>query len=762
MRATGVLAASLCLFVGSLAGQKAAQPVTVMVKNEEAVNSQGLDFSPTFFQDGIVFISTNTAGLKKMKDERLKLSTMSILRSRRGTEGALAAPEPFSKEITSKYHEGPVCFDRTTEHIYFSSNVHKKGQAKKAKDGTQKMKLYVSAKTGEAWGEPAPLPFNTDEYDDCHPALSIDGDKLFFASNRPGGFGGMDLYVAFKLGDTWSEPVNLGPKVNTNGNEAFPFLHADNTLYFASDGRPGQGKLDLFYTFPDGSDWMAPVNLGAPFNTKNDDLGLIVDLDKINGYYSSDGNGGKGGDDVFSFHVENGTLDDYLLQNRRVPEQELEVLTTVLSAEDNSPMSGATVRILNIEQSNVVGRDSFGNLISLQNIGGQDVMKVVPSEIGPVGTTDDEGHFSAKLKPAKYTILVGKPGFQTQQVIKTIAQAGTEVVVNLEKAQDKVRWNATLFNDLTNAPLAGATLVLKNEATGKEETVTTDADGNVDYYLEKNAAYSVGIQQNGRSLGSTKVNTADWKDENAGKMTLNIASAPIAAGTVIELPNIYYNYNDGSLRPDARKDLDLVAAILQQYPSMVVELASHTDSRGTSEYNLELSQRRADNVAEYLVNRKHVDKSRLKPVGYGENAIRNQCKEGVQCSEKDHSRNRRTEIRVLTGADGAEVISSDDATAKSEKPAKVNQSPERVQVTNSASIRYFIIAGSFLMENRAHNQAARLRAAGYGETEVMQFDGSPFFSVVVKKADSLDEAYALRQQLDEQEKFESFVKPVRR
>jgi hypothetical protein len=145
--------------------------------------------------------------------------------------------------------------------------------------------------------------------------MNIDGDKLIFASNRPGGLGGMDLYVSYKLGTLWSEPVNLGPKVNTAGNEVFPFIHADNTLYFASNGHGGKGGLDLFQIKLENGDWGRLDPLPAPFNTPEDDFGMIVDLNKINGYFSSSGNFGAGKDDIFSFGLIDGNLDAFVAQS---------------------------------------------------------------------------------------------------------------------------------------------------------------------------------------------------------------------------------------------------------------------------------------------------------------------------------------------------------------------------------------------------------------------------------------------------------------
>ncbi len=744
-----------------LQAQDTATVATLLLQNEEAINSKGLDFSPTFYEDGIVFISTNAPdNVRKITDDKLKLPAMSILRSRRDSTGKLGAPVLFAKEISSRFHEGPVCFDRTAEKVYFSSNVTVKGREKLARDGEQKMRLFISEKKGEGWTEPTSLPFNIGEWDDCHPAISIDGDKLFFASNRPGGQGGMDLYVAFRLGDAWSEPVNLGDKINTPGHEVFPFLHADNTLYFASDKHETIGGFDLFYTIPEDAGWAKPVNLGTPFNTPSDDFGLIVDLDKKNGYFSSNGNGGIGADDIFSFSVNDGNLDDYLFQHKRLPAGDFSVLLNVQN-QDSQMIENAVVRILNLNENNVIGRDEEGNLITLQSIDGQDIMKVVPADNGITGTTDAAGKFAAKLSPGNYVILISKDGYQTKQITHQVMKSGQEFTAVLEKAEGKVHWNATLFNDLTNTPLAGATLILTNEATGKKDTITTDAAGNVNYYVEKNANYAVDIYQNGKLMGKTKMNTTGWELGETGKqgeMNLNISFSPLAAGTKITLPNIYYNYNDATLRPESKKDLKLVINLMQQYSGIVLELASHTDSRGTDQYNLALSQKRADNVGKYL-SENGVPISRLKPTGYGEKQPRNRCKDGVDCNEKEHARNRRTEVKVLAGADGA-VVKQVDGSLGLGKSTRVNQAPGNVQMNSNEKMNFYIVSGSFLMKTRAEAQTEKLKGMGYTETKVIQFPGSTFYSVVAKQTSDRSEALAISSDLKSKENMKNFIKPM--
>lgn len=328
----------------------------------------------------------------------------------------------------------------------------------------------------------------------------------------------------------------------------------------------------------------------------------------------------------------------------------------------------------------------------------------------------------------------------------------------------KVQWNASAFNYVTNAPLAGAMFVLTDES-GKQDTVVADANGLVDYYLDTNKKYKVDLYQGGRIIGSTEVDT---HGATSGQPIMqNLSVAPLLPGTVVDLPNIYYNFNDATLRPDGRKDLDLVVSLMRQQPSITVELASHTDCRGNDLYNQELSQRRANGVVEYLVSR-GVDRTRLQPVGYGESEPRNICQDGVSCTDQEHARNRRTEIRILTGMQGASMIYvngqmnspspiSPEVTAPGGK--KQNAGNGGVIVTNADRDTYYVVAGSFLMENRAYNQMTALQAAGYSAAEIVRFPNSSFFSVCVGRFGTRREADALERQL-ESANIDAFVRAV--
>ncbi len=767
------------------------QKVAIQIKNEANVNTAGLEFSPIFYEDGIVFISTNTAGADKFEDEVLKLPAMSILLSRRDTSGNLATPTVFANELVSLYHEGPVSFSPTGDMIYFSRNGLMDGQEVLASDGKLKMRLYASSKNEGGWSAPFDLNLNNGEFDDCHPAMNIDGDKLIFASNRPGGLGGMDLYVSYKLGTLWSEPVNLGPKVNTAGNEVFPFIHADNTLYFASNGHGGKGGLDLFQIKLENGDWGRLDPLPAPFNTPEDDFGMIVDLNKINGYFSSSGNFGAGKDDIFSFGLIDGNLDAFIAQSLVpsdttattpeivvTPPSEMKdnVLVTVVEKGSNKPVTNADIRILNLDVGDVIGRDDAGNLITVVKEDGQDILKSVPPSAAIAGFSDAKGKFAATVSEGSYSLTVSLAGYQTKQMNIKVEKGLNPVTVYLERAKDKVQWNASVFNYLTNTPMAGATAVFTTPL-GKKDTIMTDENGNIQYYLEPNTAYTLDLYQGDRLLGTTKVNSG-----NGGPAKIqNITVAPLLPNSAIELPNIYYNYNDATLRPTAKKDLDVLLSLLKQHPDVKVELSSHTDSRGTHSYNQDLSQRRADGVVSYLVN-KGVAKARLIPQGFGENRLRNGCTDGANCTEAEHAKNRRTEIKLITGKKVSPTLYMDvepsmttdpDPQVVGSVPDKKKSTPAPTPGKNTAPVKpsaatdlvggsqaFFVISGSFLQEDYARKRVQQLRDLGYANAAIVQFPESPFFAVAIDQFDTREEAKELEDRVERTHKLEAFIRRV--
>ena len=294
------------LLLGNYLVAQEANP-NIEVENMGIVNSNKLDFSPTFYKDGIVFVSNRKRpkSAKKItdeKDEWLGDNFMSLYYAPQTSEG-FDMPMEFSVNITTRYHEGPVSFSKDGTRIFFTRNNYEDGEKKTNRKGDTLLKIYSALKNGNDWTSITELPFNVEDYDQCHPALSADGRTLIFSSNREGGYGGMDLYKSEFLNGQWSAPANLGPHINTTKNEVFPYVHETGKLYFASNGHGGYGGLDVYAAKRMNSTWGAPTNIGSPINTLDDDFGYVVDATGKSGFFSSARKGGLGKDDVYKFTI---------------------------------------------------------------------------------------------------------------------------------------------------------------------------------------------------------------------------------------------------------------------------------------------------------------------------------------------------------------------------------------------------------------------------------------------------------------------------
>ncbi|WP_111659316.1 OmpA family protein [Olleya aquimaris] len=218
-------------------------------------------------------------------------------------------PKKLNSTInTFNDHEGLVTITNDGQTMYFTrNNVNKKEKRKYSKEGTSNLKIYKATKSGNTWSNVIELPFNNDAYSCGAPALSPDNKTLYFVSDMEGGYGQTDLYrVAIKADGTYGTPVNLGPDINTEGNEKFPFVAKDSTLYFSSDANLNLGLLDIFETNllkrkRNDTTKVQVNNLGAPFNSPYDDFCFFIDSDTQTGYFSSNREGGKGGDDIYAF-----------------------------------------------------------------------------------------------------------------------------------------------------------------------------------------------------------------------------------------------------------------------------------------------------------------------------------------------------------------------------------------------------------------------------------------------------------------------------
>ncbi|MGN7513457.1 MAG: OmpA family protein [Allomuricauda sp.] len=274
----------------------------VKIKNL-GINSKYSDFSPMFYKGSdIVYASAKDSSV--LTTRRYRWTNQPFLdlyvSKRKNEEGDLFSPEKFSKKINTKYHEASLAFSPDQRTIYFTRNNYGK-RLKRGKNGINHLKIYRSQFLGGEWTDAVELPFNGDNYSTGHPTISKDGKKMYFVSDRPGGFGGTDIYVVdiYENG-TYSEPKNLGRTVNTDAKEMFPYV-TDDALYFSSNRAMGFGGLDVYKSDGSGEVFSVGINLGKPINSNRDDFSYIIDASGEQGYFASNRKGGKGDDDIYSF-----------------------------------------------------------------------------------------------------------------------------------------------------------------------------------------------------------------------------------------------------------------------------------------------------------------------------------------------------------------------------------------------------------------------------------------------------------------------------
>ncbi len=277
----------------------------VDIGNLVAINSEDLDYNAVLVEDGVIFTSTRgktqDKNGKRVKSYKKKLSTLFYSRLE---DGHLNRPQPLEGDVNSNYHESSASFTKDGKRMFFTRN-NTKGKNKK---GVVHLKIYSAEKVNGEWTNIEELSFNSDNFSTAHPSISPDGRRLYFASNRKGGFGGMDIYVShFKRGE-WQKPINVGPVINTTKNEAFPFISEDDILYFSSDKGGGHGGLDVYRSKKMRADsertWRHTQNIGEPFNSDNDDFGFYINKEESAGLFTSGRDGGKGRDDIYFWQLK--------------------------------------------------------------------------------------------------------------------------------------------------------------------------------------------------------------------------------------------------------------------------------------------------------------------------------------------------------------------------------------------------------------------------------------------------------------------------
>lgn len=737
----------------------------VVVHNETKINSEDLEYSPTFYKDGLVFVTTRSEHFRyKVKDKNTDLNVMSVYRAQRDSDGFLKDAEIFAMELTTRMNEGPMTFDITASTIFFTQN----NRTAKGTDGKRKLQIYEASQSEGEWGESVKLNFNVKDYNFLHPTISVNGDTLYFASDLPGGFGGMDLYYAKKEGKAWSEPRNLGPEVNSSGNDLFPFFHADGTLYYASDGHAGLGNLDIFYTYFEEENWEKPQNLGIPFNSPKDDFGFILDRDNQNGYFTSSRPGGMGADDIYSFYIIQDEENKVAKRDRR-KNKEMQI---AVKDEAGNNLEGAEISYYNLDEMMLnAGENGTVKLQPNGSNGERFILDVNPENSENVVTTDVEGLKDLKLKEGNYVVNIKKPGYITTQILITPETDLNNLEIQLEKAVNCISLSGKVFSEGSMQPMSATKIHIVDVETNDVLNVYTDEEGKFEYCIPCDKAFSIYATKNGIASPSEIANTKKVNCTESAALNLLLylseASNAVAEGTVIELPNIYFNFDDATLRPDAQKDLDAMVSILKENSKWKIELASHTDARGTLDYNWRLSQNRSDNVVKYL-QKKGIAAKRLRATGYGESQILNQCLSGTPCPENLHQENRRTEIKIISNGQKAPKKSKDDDTLFADKQGQkdqkfINQSPPEEALVSNENLEkvagnFLVIAGTFGEQANAKKRLQKINSLGFENASIIQLYDNKYHAVCVKEFEKENLAEQLVQQLKKKEGIKAYVR----
>jgi len=418
-------------------------------------------------------------------------------------------------DVNTKYHEGNLAITADGKRMYFDRNDYFNGKFDKNEEGINQINIYYSEKIDGNWKGVFSVPFNNSEYSVGHPALSPDGNTLYFVSDMPGGKGGSDIYMVSvdKVGN-FGTPQRLGDNINTEGKEVFPYIDSNGTLYFSSNGHQGLGGLDSFYAEANGTGFNDPINLGNGANTSDDDFAFIYDPNTKTGFVSSNRKGGKGSDDIY-------------------------------------------------------------------------MIKAV--EI-----------------PCVVTIQV------------------------------------KVIDEYTKAPISGARVDLYDTFENKLSTKTTDANGNASFDAECDKEHVIqGVAQDYESNAVTVAANNDTKVNSL--LSLRPIDAIIVDDKVVLNP-IFFDYNKHNIKPQAAFELDKLVALMKKHPEMVINTESHTDSRGNDEYNMDLSNRRAQSTIQYVISQ-GIDATRISGQGFGEAKPINNC--GDSCTEEQHQKNRRSEFIIV-------------------------------------------------------------------------------------------------------------------
>lgn len=697
-----ILSKGLFMESGSLA--MAQEPI--IITNETEINSIFQEYSPAFYQNGLVFIASNpSVNTDKKEDDNTGKATTSLFFAARNDNGSLQKPLTFAEELSTKFYDGPLSFSKDGNTIYFTRTNLRRGKPIKAKDGLVKLKIYTATKKDNKWVNIFELPFNNSEYDCAHPSVSNDGRRLYFSSNRPGGFGGMDLYVSTLINGKWSDPVNLGPKVNTDKNEIFPFIHADGKVYFASNGHKGIGNLDIFCTMKTDTGWLKPHNLPEPINSRSDDFGLIVSGDKKSGFFSSNRASGKGDDDIFTFSAQDGI--DF--QNT--------VVNSEVIAQNNQNASDNTIASVSPQEVEIKIEPELSNILS---------NGVAKTDNNPTPVVQLE-----KIEVVKPPLLeTVKPDIKTVEA-KSVSIAKTETIASAtEPIFDDTPSNIekNKIETPSNEPLKkfsepkGETLKSEFEETdlkavvGKKE-VKIEVKPTIEKVDEKKQPIET-VEKNDKKTEakSIKDNKQKAKEANA----------------VIEKMEVQPEVKPAVEKVEEKQEPVVVAVVeKKEVKSVIVKVEEKQES-----------------ITAAIVEKKE-DKSEVKPAI--EKIEEKQEPIAVTVVEKkDH----KPEMIPATEKTAVVEVKPEPLVAKVDSMATASVNIANGKIRN----KYLVVVGTYAIQENAVIQKKIAVKKGFQDVEIIHYTDNHLYGVCVRQCSDEKEAQALVHSINKERNMEAFVK----
>lgn len=613
---------------GARMAMKMKENLTLVVTNAgNKINTPNNEYSPLISQDGSTLYFTSFRNEKMITlDGKEGDYYAKVMRADKTPRGVWTDAEPISGDINRPGNNHGSIYITPNGQVMYFTRIELNG------NDVSKSTLFYAIKQGDTWSPSKEVTGLNGNFILKHPSIGemYGKDVLFFSANMEGTTGGYDIFYATKIDDgSFSGPVNLGAPVNTIGDEETPY-YRDGKLYFSSTGHPGMGGFDIFSSNWNGSSWTKPENGGKGINSAANDRYFNMDADGSI-YLLSNRPGGR------SLKSKTCCEDIYILKKEPL---KVNLIVTAMN-DKKKPLAGLNY--------------SFAEIISGKQ-GKPDVQ-----------TADS---YRTDLLPKKaYVIITSKAGYFSDTTefntmdIKENTTIQKAVVLRPLPIISASLVAKTLVGE---KPVTNVTYQLIELASKKADTRAGDTYSSA---LVLDKQYMLVASKAGFVSDTVKFNTNGIKETTEIEKVLNLKPKTIIVkrNERIKLDNIYYKLDKFAANEQemenwelARQSLDYLYNIMVKYPDMVIELSSHTDSRGSDKYNLELSQKRAEGAEKYL-NSKGIEKTRIVAKGYGETRLVNDCKNGAKCTEEQHLQNRRTEFRILSGPTTIEITEQQSA-----------------------------------------------------------------------------------------------------